>query len=278
MSNVLAEICAEKRRWIAASKNRCSENQLLQQVGFSGAPRNFGDALKDTVSVTGVALVTELKKASPSKGIIRRDFTPSRLALDYEKGGAACLSVLTDKPYFQGCDEYLVEARSVVGIPVLRKDFIIDPYQVVESRALGADCVLLIMAALEDHQCQELITCAEELKLDILIEIHDAEELSRALKIKGSFLIGINNRDLKTLKVDLKNTEQLAPKVPKNYEIICESGISSFADIQRVQDVGVSRFLVGESLMRQQNLTEATEVLLGKSKKNFNFFEKTQDG
>ena len=277
MSNVLAEICAEKRRWIAASKNRCSENQLLQQVGFSGAPRNFGDALKDKVSVTGVALVTELKKASPSKGLIRKNFTPAQLAVDYEKGGSACLSVLTDKPYFQGCDEYLVEARSAVEIPVLRKDFIIDPYQVIESRALGADCILLIMAALEDHQCQELTTCAEELKLDILIEVHDAVELSRALKIKGNFLIGINNRDLKTLKVDLNNTERLAPTVPKNYEIICESGISSFEDIQRVRDVGVYRFLVGESLMLQENLTEATEVLLGK-KKNSNVFRKPQDG
>ncbi len=264
MPNVLAEICAEKRRWIAASKNRCSENYLLQHLGSSDPPRSFADALKDKVAVTGVGLVTELKKASPSRGLIRNEFTPSQLAVDYHKGGAACLSVLTDKPYFQGCNEHLVEARSAVEIPVLRKDFIIDPYQVIESRALGADCILLIMAALEDHQCQELTTCAEELKLDILIEIHDAAELSRALKIKGSFLIGINNRDLKTLEVDLKNTEELAPKVPKNYEIICESGISNFADIQRVRAIGVSRFLVGESLMRQQNLTEATKVLLGK--------------
>ena len=277
MSNVLAEICAEKKRWIVASKNRYSENHLLQQVGFSGAPRSFSDALKGKVLATGVALVTELKKASPSKGLIRKNFTPSQLALDYEKGGAACLSVLTDKPYFQGCDEYLVEARSAVEIPVLRKDFIIDPYQVIESRALGADCILLIMAALEDLQCQELTTCAEELNLDILIEVHDAVELSRALKIKGNFLIGINNRDLKTLKVDLNNTERLAPTVPKNYEIICESGICSFEDIQRVRDVGVYRFLVGESLMRQENLTEATEVLLGK-KKNSIVFRKPQDG
>jgi len=278
MSNVLARICAEKKKWIAAARNKHSENHLLRRIKSSEPPRSFRDALKEKVIATGVGLVAELKKASPSRGLIRKDFSPVELATDYQKGGAACLSVLTDNPFFQGCDEYLIAARSAVQIPVLRKDFVIDPYQVIESRALGADCILLIMAALEDDQCQELATCAEELQLDILIEIHDATELSRALKIKESFLIGINNRDLKTLKVDLKNTERLAPKIPKNYEIICESGISKFADIQRVKDAGVSRFLVGESLMRQENLVEATESLLGTTTKNYNSFGKSQDG
>ncbi len=278
MSNVLAEICAEKKKWISASKNEHSENCLLQNVKSAEAPRGFAYALKEKVITTGVGLICELKKASPSRGLIRKDFNPVELALDYQKGGAACLSVLTDNPFFQGCDEHLVAARSVANVPLLRKDFIIDPYQVIESRALGADCILLIMAALEDHQCQELATCAEELELDILIEIHDDTELSRALKIKGNFLIGINNRDLKTLKVDINNTEQLAPKVPKSYEIICESGISNFEDIQRVKNVGVSRFLVGESLMRQENLVQATESLLVATNRNPNSFGKSQNG
>lgn len=262
MSDVLAKICIEKRNWIIKAKKNFPESELLKGGEFTKPIRNFRSSLTSAVANSNVALIAELKKASPSKGLIRSNFNPSRLASDYQIGGATCLSVLTDEAFFQGNDDYLAQARDSTDLPVLRKDFILDPYQVIESRSIGADCILLIMAAIGDDQSQELMACARELGMDVLVEIHDEKELERALRISGEFLIGINNRNLSTLEVNLKNIERLAPQVPRNYEIICESGISNSLDIKRIQSCGVDRFLVGETLMRQENLIEATRALL----------------
>lgn len=263
MSDVLTRICIEKRSWIKRAKKRYPEGELLKRKKFAEPTRGFRSALTSAVARSNVAIVAELKKASPSKGLIRKNFIPAELASDYKSGGATCLSVLTDVDFFQGSDNYLMEARDSTTLPVLRKDFILDPYQVIESRSIGADCILLIMASIGDDQSQELMACAKELDMDVLVEIHDEKELERALKISGEFLVGINNRNLRTLEVNLQNTERLAPQVPSNYQIISESGISSPDDIKRIQDCGVNRFLVGETLMLQENLVEATRALLG---------------
>ena len=263
MSDVLTQICNKKKEWVENSKNKFSENELMRKVQFVAPPRKFRSALTEAVQCSGVALIAELKKASPSKGLIRKDFNVETLSINYETGGATCLSILTDEPFFQGKDDYLVEARAATSLPVLRKDFIIDTYQILESRFIGADCVLLILAAIDDSQSQELASCATDLGMDVLVEIHDECELERALRIRGEFLMGINNRNLKTLEVNLSNTIRLAPQIPKNYEIICESGISNPGDIKRVQESGVHRFLVGETLMRKKNLAAATRELLG---------------
>lgn len=265
MSDVLTKICTEKRKWIVRAKKRFPESELLRRRRFGEPTRNFCSSLTSAVARSNVAVIAELKKASPSKGVIRANFNPSELALDYKTGGATCLSVLTDEAFFQGSDKYLIQARDSGTLPVLRKDFILDPYQVIESKSIGADCILLIMAAIANNQSQELTTCARELGMDVLVEIHDEEELERALRINGKFLIGINNRNLRTLEVNLQNTERLAPQVPGNYDIICESGISNWADIKRIQSCGVNRFLIGETLMRQENLAKATRALLGHS-------------
>ena len=225
-------------------------------------PRGFANAIAAALITGKAAVVAEVKKASPSKGLIRTDFVVPLLANDYEKGGASCLSVLTDRVYFQGEDSYLTAARNAVKLPVLRKDFILDPYQVIESRAIGADCVLLIMAAIIDTQADELSACTRELGMDLLIEIHDEFELERALKLHPA-LLGINNRNLKTLEVDLTTTERLAPQVPTEWTIVCESGIYTSHHISRMKEIGVNRFLVGESLMRQSNVVSATRDLLG---------------
>ena len=259
MSNVLEKICAEKKEHIAKQKSIISENELLAKLPNSTAPRGFINSLEKQK----IGLIAEIKKASPSKGIIRADFDPENLALAYERAGAACLSVLTDQPYFQGQDSYLQQARNAVSLPVLRKDFMLEPYQIIESRALGADCILLIMAALEDAQAVELEKLAHELGMDALIEVHDELELSRALKNLSSRLIGINNRNLKTLYVDLANSERLSQNIPKDKIIVCESGINTHQDIERMQKSGINCFLVGESLMRQTDVELATKNLLG---------------
>ncbi len=259
--DVLAEICAAKRAHIAARKRERSLASLEAACDDVAPPRGFAAALTRTVADGRFALIAEIKKASPSRGLIRADFDPSALAQAYAAGGASCLSVLTDQPYFQGDDTYLQAARAAVALPVLRKDFMLDPYQIVESRALGADCVLLIMACLAQAQAAELEQTALDLGMDVLIEVHGAAELDRALRLRSP-LIGINNRNLKTLAVDLATTEALAGRLPAERHLVCESGLSSHADLQRMAAAGARRFLIGESLMRQDDVASATRTLL----------------
>lgn len=260
--NTLEKICAAKRTHIAARKKKISESDLQGLMETQTAPRGFHLALKRKLAGNRIGLIAEVKKASPSKGVIREDFDPPSLAAAYEKGGAACVSVLTDEEYFQGQDEYLAAARKAVQLPVLRKDFMLDPYQVLEARALGADCILLIMAALSDTQANELESAAAGLGMDILVEVHDGKELERALSVLYSRLIGINNRNLKTLEIDLNITKQLVPRIPKDYTIVCESGISKQSEIRMMRTLGVHCFLIGESLMRAKDVAEATRRVL----------------
>jgi indole-3-glycerol phosphate synthase len=261
MSDVLAEICAEKRAHIARQKTACPEAALRARLDAAPPLRPFAAALESRATQGGYGLIAEIKKASPSRGLIRADFDPPRLAKAYEAGGATCLSVLTDTPYFQGSDDDLRTARAACHLPVLRKDFILDPYQVLESRVLGADCILLIMAALDDGTARELAAAAAELGLDVLAEVHDRTELDRALRLDAR-LIGINNRDLKTLKVDLHTAESLAPLVPPGRIIVGESGLNESADLDRLAAAGARCFLVGESLMRAGDVAAATRRLL----------------
>jgi indole-3-glycerol phosphate synthase len=261
MSDTLARIVAGKRAEVTRRRAARPIGAVGRAATFASPPRGFVLALERTVAAGRYGLIAEIKKASPSKGLIRADFDPPALARAYAEGGAACLSVLTDEPWFLGRDEHLVAARAAVALPVLRKDFMIDPYQIVESRALGADCVLLIMAALSDAQARELEAAAVELGMDVLIEVHDAAELDRALRLKGR-LIGINNRNLKTLEVDLRTTEELAPRIPDGRLPVAESGLFTPADLERMAQAGARCFLVGESLMRQADVAAATRALI----------------
>lgn len=263
MNNVLAEICAAKREEIAKCKRDVPLGALQENISLASPPRGFRRALENKLKAQPYALIAEIKKASPSGGLIRADFHPANLAAAYQKGGAACLSVVTDRSYFQGDDRYLAEARAAAELPCLRKDFMLDAYQIAESRALGADCVLLIMAALSDAQAKELEAAALELGMDALIEVHDEKELTRALTHLVSTLIGINNRNLGTLKVDLATAESLAKQLPGNILGIAESGLRALADLERMKRAGLSCFLVGESLMREPDVTQATKKLLG---------------
>ncbi len=260
--NTLAEICAKKREHIAKRKTEAWEGDLRQDARHVSPPRGFKRALEERIKQGGIGLIAEIKKASPSGGLIRKDFSPAKLAAAYEQGGAACLSVLTDEPYFQGHDEHLAMARAAVKLPVLRKDFILEPYQVYESRMLGADCILLIMAVLSDIEAKILHDVARDTGMDVLVEVHDKTELDRALALSPS-MIGINNRDLKTLKTDLAVSESLAKYLPEHILAVCESGLRTHDDIKRLQKAGFSCFLVGESLMREDNVTTATRTLLG---------------
>ncbi len=259
MADILAEICAAKRKHIITQKNKRSEAALLREAEGTPLPRGFIKTLK---SKDGFALIAEIKKASPSRGVIREDFSPERLAEAYTNGGAACLSVLTDAPYFQGDDAYISQVRNVCVLPVLRKDFMLEPYQIIESRALGADCILLIMAALSNAQAEELYATAQTMQLDVLVEVHDEAELDRALERLNPAMIGVNNRDLKTLEISLEVSKRLAPRMPANVLKVAESGIYTNAELQMLAASEFKAFLVGESLMREEDVEAATKKLL----------------
>ncbi|MBD9459805.1 indole-3-glycerol phosphate synthase TrpC [Pseudomonas sp. PDM05] len=250
---VLEKILARKAEEVAERRARVSLAELESQARLADAPRGFANALIAQAKLKQPAVIAEVKKASPSKGVIRENFVPSEIAVSYEKGGATCLSVLTDIDYFQGSDLFLQQARAACKLPVIRKDFMVDPYQIVEARALGADCVLLIVSALDDVKMAELAAVAKSVGLDVLVEVHDGDELERALKTLDTPLVGVNNRNLHTFEVSLENTLDLLPRIPRDRLVITESGIVNRADVELMEISGVYSFLVGETFMRAEN-------------------------
>jgi len=260
MSDILQRIVAVKRDEVAQARSRCGLADLQAQAAAASPTRGFAAALRARGQAGNPAVIAEVKKASPSKGVLREHFVPADIARSYESGGAACLSVLTDERFFQGCAAYLQQARVACSLPVLRKDFLIDPYQVVEARAMGADCVLLIAACLDDGLMSELEACAIEQGLDVLVEVHDGEELERALRLKTP-LIGVNNRNLRTFEVSLDTTIGLLPRIPDDRLLVTESGILARTDVQRMRSAGVHTFLVGEAFMRAPDPGQALREL-----------------
>ena len=260
MKSVLSEICNKKRLHVEKNKSHTSLDTLKSKIKTAEAPRGFLSALKEKPAPGAPAFITEVKKASPSKGVIRAEFNPVDIAKIYETNGATCLSVLTDEPYFQGHDDYLVEIKKAVLLPLLRKDFMIDEYQIYESRALGADCVLLIMACLSDDEARSFYDLSKNLGMDVLVEINDEEELKRT-KLFSPDLIGINNRNLKTLAVDVQTSFDLVEKISGDFFKVSESGLSDADTIKRLQTQGFGAFLIGESLMRQNDIASALKAL-----------------
>ena len=263
MSAVLNEICDRKRAHVADKKSSAPLADIQALAADQPPARGFLKALTTKQDNGRYGLIAEIKKASPSKGLIRPDdFDPATLAKAYEQGGAACLSVLTDIPYFQGHDSYLQQARAAVSLPALRKDFMVDPYQIYESRALGADCILIILAALDQPLADELEGIALDLGMDVLIEVHDREEMTRALGMKSP-LVGVNNRNLKTMEVSLDNTLTLAPMAVAKRHLVAESGLATRADLDQAAAIGVNSFLIGETFMRQKDVSAAVKAILG---------------
>jgi indole-3-glycerol phosphate synthase len=262
MSNILDAIVAVKWQEVAAARAKVSDAALRDLAAGQSAPRGFAAALRAKVAAGQPAVIAEIKKASPSKGVIRQHFVPAEIAASYARHGAACLSVLTDEQFFQGHADFLRQARAACSLPALRKDFMVDPYQVLEARAMGADCILLIAACLSDAQMAELEACAIDQGLDVLVEVHDGHELDRALRLQTP-LLGINNRNLKTFDVTLDTTLGLLPRVPTAKLLVTESGIGNRADVQRMRAADVQAFLVGEAFMRADDPGAALAAVFG---------------